>query len=181
MKKKIFYALMVAVASLSLASCGDDEKNDDPTPKITVATYSDDGSKIVATLDICDDIDGIKSPSEGVGEDIYYYSNGIVTKHVQVGYFNTVELAQKNYKELCEDRDGDNEDGIKDVKIEGKVVTVTYDITEADQISVKYAEYTARIEVAICNDNKADEEKYSKLLFEEVFGGELGGFGALED
>lgn len=179
MKKKIFYALMAVVASLSLASCGDDdEKNDDPTPKITEATYSDDGTKIVATIDICDDIDGVKSPSEGVGEDIYYYSNGIITKHVQIGYFNSEELAQKNYKELCEDRDGENKDGIKDVTIEGKVVTVTFDdITEADQLPVRYAEYTARMEVAICNDNQAEAEKYSMLLMEEFFGGEIGGLG----
>ena len=55
MKKRIFMALLAIVSVFAMVSCGDDNKNDDPTPSGTIVTeakYSKTSNTVITEYPI---------------------------------------------------------------------------------------------------------------------------------
>ena len=125
MKKRIFMALLAAVATFAMTSCGDDKK-DDPTPSVaTKASFEETSNGCYVEYP-----DPTGAGMQSTKVEWKWDSNGKVTEYTATVTCSSSLIAAAAYEAYMEDKDGENEEGIKDVKQKGNTIIVEYEITE---------------------------------------------------
>lgn len=127
MKKRIFLALLAAVASFAFTSCGD--KDDDPKPSGSVATkasYNESNTGCYVEFPQPETELGASSTKVEWKWD----SNGKVTDYTAVVTCTSAAVAKISYEVYMREKDGINEEGIKSVKQSGNNIYVEYEINE---------------------------------------------------
>ena len=127
MKKRIFMALLAAVSAFAMVSCGDDNKNDDPTPSGTIVTeakYSKTSNSVITEYPIELGDMGAESWSNE-----YKFSNGLVTSHTATINCSSSLIANLGYA-------GGNRQECQETEENGRVNKVTQ---KGNTIIVEYA------------------------------------------
>ena len=129
MKKSIFMALLAAVSSFAMVSCGDDDKKDDPQPenlpKETKYTQTSNSVSVEYYVDL-QTMGGKSFKNE------YKFSNGLVTSHTATVTCSSSIVAEMAYQEYLEEqRQGEtDEDVIEKVTPEGNKIIIEYKVDE---------------------------------------------------
>ena len=127
MKKRIFMALLAAVSTFAMVSCGDD-KDDDPQPNGSIATKA--SYKETSNGCYVEYPDPTGAGMQSTKVEWKWDSNGKVTENTATVTCSSSLIAAAAYEAYLEDKDGENEEGIKDVKQKGNTIIVEYEITE---------------------------------------------------
>ena len=178
MKKRIFMALLAAVSTFAMVSCGDD-KDDDPKPSgkvATEATYGETSNTVWMEMPV-ELEDGVAgSASE---KTIFEFTNDKVSRMYSTTTCSSSALAQQVFEEAnkaMNEPTGEEEDaGIKDVKLDGNNVIVEYEIPEEyEDASKKEVLESVKIIVAMMNADLSG-------VVDDMMGGLTdGGLGDLE-
>ena len=128
MKKQIFMALLAAVSSFAMVSCGDDDKNNDPKPEVSKEAKYEQTSNSVSVQYYYD-------MREMGGESIkneYTFSNGLVTSHTATVTCSSSVVAELAYQGYLEDKENGetDDDAIKNVTRKGDQIIVEYVVEE---------------------------------------------------
>lgn len=128
MKKQIFMALLAAVSSFAMVSCGDDDKNNDPKPDVSKEAKYEQTSNSVSVQYYYD-------MREMGGESIkneYTFSNGLVTSHTATVTCSSSVVAELAYQGYLEDKENGetDDDAIKNVTRKGDQIIVEYVVEE---------------------------------------------------
>lgn len=127
MKKRIFMALLAAVASFAFTSCGD--KDDDPKPSGSVATKASyNESNTGCYVEFPQPETDLGTSSTKV--EWKWNSNGKVTDYTATVTCTSAVIAKISYETYMSEKDGVNEDGIKSVSQSGNNIIVEYEIDE---------------------------------------------------
>ena len=130
MKKRIFMALLAAVSSFAMVSCGDDDKNDDPTPSetmVTEPTYSKTSNSVKTEYPVNMGEMGAQSWSNE-----YTFSNDLVTSHTATINCSSSLIAKLAYEEWKSQEGQETEDNEKVNKVtqKGNTIIVEYAVEE---------------------------------------------------
>ncbi len=129
MKKQIFMALLAAVSSFAMVSCGDDDKNNDPKPSnqttVPEAKYSENSNSVTVEYAVYAGEIGAQS-----WKNEYKFSNGFVTEHTATLECSSAMLAQWTYEEWkSSEGQSNDEDGIvKNVSQKGNTIIIEYEV-----------------------------------------------------
>ena len=128
MKKQIFMALLAAVSSFAMISCGDDDKKNDPKPDVSKEAKYEQTSNSVSVQYYYD-------MREMGGESIkneYTFSNGLVTSHTATVTCSSSIVAELAYQGYLEDKENGetDDDAIKNVTRKGDQIIVEYVVEE---------------------------------------------------
>ncbi|MBO4777998.1 MAG: hypothetical protein J5588_05840 [Bacteroidales bacterium] len=128
MKKQFFMALLAAVSSFAMVSCGDDDKNNDPKPDVSKEAKYEQTSNSVSVQYYYD-------MREMGGESIkneYTFSNGLVTSHTATVTCSSSVVAELAYQGYLEDKENGetDDDAIKNVTRKGDQIIVEYVVEE---------------------------------------------------
>ena len=127
MKKQIFMALLAAVSSFAMVSCGDDDKNNDPKPAgqtTTEAKYSQTSNSVSVEIPVDAGEFGAQSWKHE-----YKFSNGLVTEHTSTVVCSSTMLAQMTYEEWKQS-ETEGHDDVKNVSANGNTILIEYEIEE---------------------------------------------------
>lgn len=128
MKKQIFMALLAAVSSFAMVSCGDDDKNNDPKPTGTTekATYNETSSGCYVTFSHTEAEMGTSSTKVEWNWD----NSGNVTEYKATVTCTSAAVARLSYEAYLSEKEEANEEGIKSVTQSGNNIYVEYEIDE---------------------------------------------------
>lgn len=129
MKKRVFMALLAAVSSFAMVSCGDDDKDDDPTPSNSVSTkaeYKETDNSVSVTFPVTETNTTESTTIE------YKFSNGYVTEHTATIVCTSTEAATVSYQIYMqgEGEDIDENESIEKVEQKGNTIVVYYTVEE---------------------------------------------------
>ena len=174
MKKRIFMALLAAVSTFAMVSCGDD-KNDDPQPSVaTKASFGQDDNSVwlITPLDD-DDLKGL--PEGSASEKVVWKwdSNGNVTDASVTISCSSKELATALYNQTLAEKDNPESEAdlmgtIKDIKVSGTTVTAIYeveDLTKMDAI-VEAKAFAMLLDIEGVEFTEAEQAYYNEMMDE---------------
>ena len=174
MKKRIFMALLAAVSSFAMVSCGDDDKNDDPKPGVsTKASFGQESNSVWVVVPL--DEEDLKDMPEGSASQKSVWkwnSNNEVTEFTATVTCDNKELAQALYNQALADKDNPEEvemGKIDRVTINGCTVTAIYEIPEG--YSKMDAVVEAKMFAILCDIKGVEYTPEEEAYMKEQMGG----------
>lgn len=145
MKKQIFMALLAAVSSFAMISCGDDDKNNDPKPSNqtteTKASWKDTGSEIQINESI------VTSYGTETTTTVYSYSGNTITNMVITVDYGSPIIAQQVY-------DATEPDEIENTILNGSKIIYTASEEEYKNLDTEFVRIMAQEHVDRINSGE---------------------------
>ena len=135
MKKRVFMALLAAVATFAMTSCGDDDKKDNPAPA-TESSFGQNSNSVWLTTPLDEeDLEGMPEGSASQKVVWKWDGSGNITDIVATLNCSSVELAEALLKQTQDEMNDpeseyDQMGKIKDLKINGSTLTAIYEVPE---------------------------------------------------